>query len=128
MKSRKLLFNTFTLCTLGLAGIAFQGVFHDTASAEPQLKADSRDLMQRVMDLEDRQEQADVDFHLVDQSLHDLDFRVDAASERGIANKRAIHAMQKRLQDAMQVIEMQKAQYRALVESRADGRLVTAKE
>ena len=128
MRANNLLFKTFTLCTLGLAGIASQAFVQDPVSAETQLRGESRDLMQRVMDLEDRQEQADVDFHLVDQSLHDLDFRIDAASARSIANKRSIHEMQKRLKDAMRVIEMQKAEYRALVESRADGRLVTAEK
>ena len=122
MKSQNLLFNLLTLCTLGLAGIAAQAVFHDPVLAEPQIRADDRDLLQRIMDLEDRQEQSDVDFHLVDQSLHDLDFRVDVNNERSLANKRNIKMMEARLQDAMKAIEIQKAEYRVLVQQLADKR------
>ena len=83
--------------------------------------------MQRVMDLEDRQHQTDADFNLVDQSLNDLDFRVNENMVRGLANKRAIQSMQKRLQGAMELIDLQQAQYDMLVEKLADGRLKEAR-
>jgi len=46
---------------------------------------------------------------------------------RGLANKRAIQSMQKRLQGAMELIDLQQAQYDMLVEKLADGRLKEAR-
>ena len=127
MKARLFLFNALTICSLGMAALATQAVTHQSAQAEPRGGADARDLMQRVMDLEDRQHQTDADFNLVDQSLNDLDFRVNENMVRGLANKRAIQSMQKRLQGAMELIDLQQAQYDMLVEKLADGRLKEAR-
>jgi hypothetical protein len=91
-----------------------QTLTHDEASAVPQSKTDSRNLLQRVVDLEDRQVQNDVDFHLIDQSLNDLDVRVNDNQGRVVAQKRAIQAMQARIKQAMELIEVQRADARFL--------------
>ncbi len=114
MRSEKLMFNGLSFCTICLAAFAMQTITHDEASAVPQTKADSRNVLQRIIDLEDRQQQNDVDFHLIDQSLQDLDFRVNENQVRGIAQKRAIQTMQARLKQAMELIELQQADTRLL--------------
>lgn len=114
MRSEKLMFNGLSFCTLCLAAFAMQTLTHDEASAVPQSKTDSRNLLQRVVDLEDRQVQNDVDFHLIDQSLNDLDVRVNDNQGRVIAQKRAIQAMQARIKQAMELIEVQRADARFL--------------
>jgi septal ring factor EnvC (AmiA/AmiB activator) len=78
MKAKQIFFNAATVCMVAAAVIMTQAMFNVSANADQRGDAAGGDLKQRVADLEDRQDENDIEFILVDRTLADLNARINA--------------------------------------------------
>ena len=78
MKTKQIFFNAATVCMVAVAVMMTQAMFNGSVNAEQRNDGAGGDLRQRVADLEDRQDENDVEFVLVDRTLADLNARINA--------------------------------------------------
>ena len=98
MKIKNLFFSSVTVCTACLAILLSQSLFSGLANASPSLPGKNNlNLLQRVEDLEDAQEENDKEFFLIDTSLSDLDVRVMDLEKRAGARAGRVNEISKRL-------------------------------
>jgi len=109
MNMKQIFCNAATICMVALAVLMTQATFNGSANAQKKSSESTRgNLVQRVADLENRQDENDKEFVLIDQSLGDLDARVnDNAAE--------IRGLQARVKAADKRLSIQRADYRGLV-------------
>lgn len=125
MKTKQLFFNSISVCAFACAVLLSQAMFNISATAENSEDAKSGSLLQRVQSLEKFQEEGELDFFLIDQSLSDLDMRVNENEARGLANKRAINELDARYKKA---IAVQQADKRGFAKQLADLRALISKD
>jgi len=116
MNTKKIFFNAATICMVALAVITTQVMFQGSAIAEQRGDAAGGDLKQRVADLEDRQDENDVEFVLIDRSLGDLHARIDGVDGRLATHKARIRALEGRVKTAEKRIATQRADHKSLVD------------
>ena len=116
MNTKKIFFNAATVCMVALAVMATQAMFNGSAIADQRGDAAGGDLKQRVVDLEDRQDENDVEFILIDRSLGDLHARIDGVDGRLVTHKARIRALQNRVKTAEKRIAGQRADHKNLVD------------
>ena len=116
MKIKQLLLNASTICVVAVAALLFQSVFNESVKAENP-ESDGGGLKQRILDLEDRQAENDVEFVLIDTSLADLDARVNDNEARGRVNSTEIRSLKKRIDAITKRCGVLKADHRALTET-----------
>jgi len=78
MNTKQIFFNAATVCMVAVAVMMTQTMFNGSVNAEQRNDGAGGDLRQRVADLEDRQDENDVEFVLVDRTLADLNARINA--------------------------------------------------
>lgn len=116
MKTKQIFFNAATVCMVAAAVMMTQAMFNGSVNAEQRNDGAGGDLRQRVADLEDRQDENDVEFVLVDRTLADLNARINAndADIRAQARSgRAVSESIGRLEKRAKTLE---AQQRSLAE------------
>lgn len=77
MNTKQIFFNAATVCMVATAVLMTQAMFNGAANADQRGDAAGGDLRQRIADIEDRQDESDVEFVLVDRSLADLNARIN---------------------------------------------------
>jgi hypothetical protein len=107
---------------VAVAVMTTQAMFNGSAIADQRGDAPRGDLKQRVADLEDRQDENDLEFVLVDRSLGDLHARIDGSDGRLIVHKGRIRALQNRVKSVEKRLAVQRADHRDLVSSVAKMR------
>lgn len=122
MNTKKIFFNAATVCMVAVAVMTIQAMFNGSAIADQRGDAAGGDLKTRVADLEDRQDENDLEFVLVDRSLGDLHARIDGADGRLIVHKGRIRALQNRVKSVEKRLAVQRADHRDLVSSVAKMR------
>ena len=120
---KRLFFNAATICMVALAVLMTQAAFNATANAQKQAgTSPGGNILQRVADLEERQEENDKEFVLIDQSLGDLDARVNANDGRLIVHSAKIRALEASVKAADKRLSIQRADHRKLVAKVAEIR------
>ena len=115
MNTKKIFFNAATVCMVAFAVMATQVMFNGSANADQRGNAARGDLKQRVSDLEERQDENDIEFVLVDRSLSDLDARVNVNDGRLRTQRARIRTLQDRVKATEKMCVIQRADHRALV-------------
>lgn len=115
MSVKQIFLNAATVCLVALAVLMTQAIFHQTATANPQVKDEGFvSLTQRIADLEDGQDAHDNEFVLIDGSLGDLDARVNANDASLRANTADIRALQARVKTMDGRLSLQRTAHRLL--------------
>ncbi len=78
MKAKQIFVNAATVCMVATAVMMTQAMFNGAANADQRGDAAGGDLKQRIADLEERQDENDIEFVLVDRTLADLNARINA--------------------------------------------------
>ena len=116
MKTKQIFFNAATICMVSLAVLMTQAMFDGSANAGPPAgESKGGNLKQRVVDLEDRQDENDNEFFLIDRSFGDLDSRVNANDGRLVVHSAEIRALEARVKVAEKRISVQRADHRDIV-------------
>lgn len=93
-----------------------QAMFNGAANADQRRDAVGGDLKQRIVDLEERQDENDIEFLLVDRTLADLNARINANDADIRAQDGRLSEVASRVQDVEKRSGALRAQYRALAE------------
>lgn len=116
MKTKQIFFNAATVCMVATAVIMTQAMFNGVANADQRGDAAGGDLRQRVADLEDRQDENDIEFVLVDRTLADLNARINANDADIRAQDGRLGKVASQVQEVEKRFSILKADHRALVE------------
>lgn len=114
MKTKQVFFNALTVCMVAGAVMMTQAMFNGAANAEQRGDAAGGDLKQRVADLEQRQDENDIEFVLVDRTLADLNARINANDADIRAQDGRLSKVASRVQDVEARAGALRTQYRAL--------------
>ncbi len=116
MKTKQIFFNAATVCMVATAVMMTQAMFNGAANADQRRDAVGGDLKQRIVDLEERQDENDIEFLLVDRTLADLNARINANDADIRAQDGRLSEVASRVQDVEKRSGALRAQYRALAE------------
>ncbi len=116
MKTKQIFFNAATVCMVATAVMMTQAMFNGAANADQRRDAVGGDLKQRIVDLEERQDENDIEFFLVDRTLADLNARINANDADIRAQDGRLSEVASRVQDVEKRSGALRAQYRALAE------------
>ena len=114
MNAKQIFVNAATVCMVAIAVMMTQAMFNDAANADQRGDAVGGDLKQRVADLEDRQDENDIEFVLVDRTLADLNARINANDADIRAKDGGLGKVTSRIQEVEKRSRLLQAQHRAL--------------
>lgn len=114
MISRLTITNGVAFCLVAAAVLTTQMTFLKPATAD-QSRDLGGDVKQRIVDLEEHQDENDQEFGVIDRALNDLNVRVDVIDVRGILdNSKKLNATEKRLRDMEDLVTELQQQVRDL--------------
>jgi septal ring factor EnvC (AmiA/AmiB activator) len=116
MNAKQIFVNSATVCMVAIAVMMTQAMFNDAANADQRGDAAGGDLRQRVADLEDRQDENDIEFVLVDRTLADLNARINANDADIRAKDARLGKVTSRIQEVEKRSRLLQAQHRALAD------------
>ena len=116
MKTKQIFFNAATVCMVATAVMMTQAMFNQVANADQRGDAAGGDLKQRVADLEERQDENDIEFVLVDRTLADLNARINANDADIRALDGRVGKVSSRVRDVEKRAGVLEAKYRDLAE------------
>ncbi len=116
MKCKQIFFNAATVCMVATAVMMTQAMFNGAANADQRADAAGGDLKQRVADLEERQDENDIEFVLVDRTLADLNARINGNDADIRAQDGRLSRVASRVQEVENRSRILRAQHRALTE------------
>ena len=116
MNAKQIFVNAATVCMVAIAVMMTQAMFNDAANADQRGDAVGGDLKQRVADLEDRQDENDIEFVLVDRTLADLNARINANDADIRALDGRVGKVSSRVRDVEKRAGVLEAKYRDLAE------------
>lgn len=116
MNAKQIFVNAAAVCMVATAVMMTQAMFNGAANADQRGDAAGGDLKQRVADLEDRQDENDIEFVLVDRTLADLNARINANDADIRAKDGRLSKVSSRIQEVENRSRVLRAQHRALAE------------
>ncbi|MDB4749674.1 hypothetical protein OAF83_02095 [Rubripirellula sp.] len=116
MKTKQIFFNAATVCMVATAVMLTQAMFNVSASADQRGDAAGGDLRTRVADLEDRQDENDIEFVLVDRTLADLNARINTNDADIRAQDGRLTTLGSSVRDVEKRCKTLEAKHRDLVE------------
>lgn len=93
-----------------------QAMFNGAANADQRGDAAGGDLKQRIADLEERQDENDIEFVLVDRTLADLNARINANDADIRAQDGRVGKVASRVEEVEKRTRSLRAQHQALAE------------
>ena len=116
MKAKQIFFNAATVCMVATAVMMTQAMFNGAANADQRGDAAGGDLKQRIADLEERQDENDIEFVLVDRTLADLNARINANDADIRAQDGRIGKVASHVQEVEKRYRVLRAEHRALAD------------